>query len=376
MYRWWSLVVSLSKSALWIFAVGLGAGGLLASANRMLLGADEKPSASPTAPVVPATEAEPQQTLQPASQQQKVLRAGMIGLTTSHVIAFTNLINDPKATGPMAQVEVVAGFPGGVQDNPASWDRRPKYTEELRQKGIRIYDSIPEMLRDVDVVLLEEVDGRPHLEWAKPVIEAGKPLFIDKPLAGNLADCIEIFQLAKEKGVPCFSSSSLRFGWGLEEIREGRSRFGKVKKCIAWSPMSIEPHHPDLYWYGIHGVEILFTIMGPGCQTVTREGPEKVVGVWKDGRIGIFEARKGYGAYVEGDKESGEVGKYPGYKGLVEEICKFFLTGKPPVSMEETLEIYTFMSAADESKAQGGKPVQMEQVYQKALQQVQARRKK
>jgi len=354
------LLMHRGKGGLWILTLGLlsGLGG------REALPAEEKPSAPPSAQS------------QSAPEQPKVLRAGMIGLTTSHVIAFTNLINDPKATGPMAQVEVVAGFPGGIQDNPSSWDRRPKYTEELRQKGIRIYESIPEILRDVDVVLLEEVDGRPHLEWARPVIEARKPLFIDKPLAGNLADCIEIFQLAKEKGVPCFSSSSLRFGWGLEEIRAGKSRFGKVKKCIAWSPMSIEPHHPDLYWYGIHGVEILFTIMGPGCQTVTRQGPEKVVGLWKDGRVGIFEARKGYGAYVEGDKESGEVGKYTGYKGLVEEICKFFLTGQPPVRMEETLEIYTFMSAADQSKALGGKPVSMEEVYQKALREVEARRKR
>ena len=355
-----SLLVRRGKVGLWILALGLvgGPGG------RGALPAEEKSSAPPAAQS------------QSAPEQHKVLRAGMIGLTTSHVIAFSGMINDPKAAWPMAQVEVVAGFPGGIQDNPASWDRRPKYTEELRQKGVRIYESIPEMLRDVDVVLLEEVDGRPHLEWARPVIEARKPLFIDKPLAANLADCIEIFQLAKEKGVPCFSSSSLRFGWGLEEIRAGKSRFGRVKKCTAWSPMSLEPHHPDLYWYGIHGVEILFTIMGPGCQTVTREGPEKVVGVWKDGRVGIFEARKGYGAWVEGEKESGEVGKYPGYKGLVEEICKFFLTGQTPVSMEETLEIYTFMSAADQSKALGGKPVPMEEVYQKALREVESRRKK
>ncbi len=146
--------------------------------------------------------ASPPQSTASAGAEQKVLRAGIIGLTTSHVIAFSNLINDPKATGPMAQVEIVAGFPGGVKDNPSSWDRWPQYTEELRKKGVRIYESIPEMLRDVDVVLLEEVDGRPHLEWARPVIEARKPLFIDKPLAGSLADCIEIFQLAKEKGVP------------------------------------------------------------------------------------------------------------------------------------------------------------------------------
>jgi hypothetical protein len=210
------------------------------------------------------------------------------------------------------------------------------------------------------------VDGRPHLEWARPVIAAGKPLFIDKPLAGSLADCIEIFRLAKEANVPCFSSSSLRFGSDLPPVRNGESEFGPIKSCVAWGPMSIEPHHPDLFWYGIHGCEILFTIMGTGCKTVTREGPEKVVGVWADGRTGTFEARKGYGADVVGTKGSGTVGKYEGYKPMVIEICKFFKTGKPPVSMQETLEIYTFMEAADESKRQGGKPVSMEDVFQKA----------
>jgi hypothetical protein len=297
---------------------------------------------------------------------KKVLRAGMIGLTTSHVIAFHSVLNDPKATGDLADVEVVAGFTGGIEDNESSWGRREKYTQDLQQKGVKIYDSIPEMLQNVDVVLLEEVDGRPHLEWARPVIEAGKPLFIDKPLAGSLADCIEIFRLAKEKNVPCFSSSSLRFGSDLPAVRNGTSSFGPVKSCVAHSPMSIEPHHPDLFWYGIHGCETLFTIMGPGCKTVTRESQEKVVGVWADGRTGTFEGGKGYGADVVGTTGSGTVGKYEGYKPLVIEICKFFKTGQPPLSMEETLEIYTFMEAADESKRQGGKPVSMEEVLQKA----------
>jgi len=297
---------------------------------------------------------------------KKVLRAGMIGLTTSHVMAFTGVVNDPNATGDLADVEIVAGFTGGIEDNPSSWGRREKYTEQLREKGIKIYDTIPEMLKNVDVVFLEEVDGRPHLEMARPVIEAGKPLFIDKPMAGSLADCIEIARLAKENNVPCFSSSSLRFGSGFQAARSGKSEFGEIKSCTAWSPMSIEPHHPDLFWYGIHGCEILFTIMGPGCETVTRESQEKVVGVWADGRTGTFEARKGYGAEVVGTKGSGNAGKYESYKPMVIEICKFFKTGKPPVSMEETLEIYTFMEAADESKRQGGKPVSMEEVFKKA----------
>ena len=304
---------------------------------------------------------------------KKVLRAGMIGLTTSHVEAFSGVLNDPDATGDLADVEVVAGFTGGIEDNPSSWDRREKYTEVLREKGIKIYDSLPELLENVDVVLVEEVDGRPHLELARQVIEAGKPLFIDKPLAASLADCIEIFRLAEEKNVPCFSSSSLRFSAGFQAARRGDSPFGQIKSCSAWSPMSIEPHHPDLFWYGIHGCEILFTVMGPGCKTVTREAQDKVVGVWDDGRIGTFTGQKGYGAEVVGSKSSGNAGGYDGYKPLVMEICKFFKTGKPPVSKEETLEIYTFMEAADESKRRGGEPVSMEEVFRKAQEANEAR---
>ena len=64
----------------------------------------------------------------------------------------------------------------------------------------------------MDAVLLESVDGRPHLEQVKPVLKAHKPVFIDKPLAATLEDAREIARLAKAAGVPWFSSSSLRFG--------------------------------------------------------------------------------------------------------------------------------------------------------------------
>ena len=305
-----------------------------------------------------------------AEEPSKPLRAGIIGLTTSHVKAFTQVLNDPNATGVLADVKVVAAFPGGMKDNPASWDRLGEYTEWTRAQGIEICDTIEEMLPKVDVVLLESVDGRPHLEQARPVIAAGKPLFIDKPLAGSLVDCIEIFRLAKAAGVPCFSSSSLRYSSGFQAVRNKKSTFGDVKSCTAWSPMTIEPHHPDMYWYGIHGVEILYTIMGPGCKTVTRVEKEKVVGVWKDGRVGTFIGKSGYGATVEGTEGSGDAGKYEGYKPLVIEIAKFFKTGKSPVSTQETLEIYAFMEAADESKRRGGKPVEIEEVMAKAIESI------
>lgn len=295
-----------------------------------------------------------------------VRKLGLIGLDTSHAIAFTDIINGKDAEGVLAEFEVVAGYPNGMPDNPSSWDRVQGYTEQLRKKGLTIFETIEEMLPHVDAVLIESVDGRPHLEQARKVIAARKPMFIDKPMAASLRDVLLIFQLAEEANVPVFSSSSLRFSSGFQAARKGEAGFGQIKQCLAWSPMHLEPHHPDLFWYGIHGVETLYTIMGPGCKTVVRESSTRVVGTWKDGRIGIFEARNGYGAEIEGSEKSGPVGTYEGYKPLVFEICKFFKTGIPPVAKEETIELFAFMEAADESKKRGGQPVEITEILARA----------
>ena len=81
-----------------------------------------------------------------AGEPAKPIRVGIIGTTTSHVPAFTNTINDPNAEGVLAEVEVVAGFMGGIEDNPSSWDRREKYANVLKEKGCTIYDTIDQML--------------------------------------------------------------------------------------------------------------------------------------------------------------------------------------------------------------------------------------
>ncbi|MFC1635187.1 Gfo/Idh/MocA family protein [Planctomycetota bacterium] len=305
--------------------------------------------------------------------EQKVFRLGLIGLDTSHVTAFTKVINDPEKN---YGCKVVAGYPGGSPDVPSSANRVDKYTQQLRdQYGVEIVDSIEELCRKVDGVLLESVDGRPHLKQARPVIAAGKPLFIDKPMAGSLADVLEIFRLAEENNVPCWSSSSLRYSPGIVEMKK-TNEVGEILGCDAFSPCSLEEHHPDLYWYGVHGVEILFAVMGTGCESVRRvQTPdfEFVVGLWEGGRIGTYrgirKGRSGYGAMVFGTKGVTQSGKYGGYEPLVDEIIKFFKTGKVPVSKEETIEIFAFMSAADESKARGGASVSLNEVLEKAKKQ-------
>ena len=303
--------------------------------------------------------------------EQAPLRAGMIGLDTSHVPAFAKIFNNPKATGDLESIRIVAGYPGGT-DIPASRDRVKGFTEQLRGMGIEIFDSIPKLLENVDVVLLESVDGRIHLQEAAPVIKAGKPLFIDKPVAGSLADAIVIYELAKKHNVPCFSASSVRFAPGIQEFLKNE-QLGMISGAATWGPCSYQEGTPDMFFYGIHGIEPLFVLMGAGCETVTRiqtKDTDLVSGIWKDGRVGTYRGirrnKADFGAVAFGSKGIVQTGKEGGYEELCREVGRFFKTGKSPILADETIEIFTFMEAADESKRQGGAPVSLASVLAKA----------
>jgi len=293
------------------------------------------------------------------------IRIGIIGTDTSHVPAFTKLLNgDPAAKDHIAGARVVAAFKGGSKDIEESASRVDKFAEEIRtQYGVEIVESIPALLAKVDAVLVESVDGRVHLEQARPVIAAHKPLFIDKPLASTLADAREIARLAQQAGVPWFSSSSLRFG-----AIGAMGRQPNASAITTWGPGPFEPHHQlELSWYAIHPIELLYTLMGTGCESVVRvsgKDEDTIIGRWKDGRIGTVNAARpyaDYGALVFEGRQVKEnhpkAASASEYHALVEEIIKFFQTGKPPVSNEETLEIFAFMDAAQRSKDQGGKPI-------------------
>lgn len=318
------------------------------------------------------------------AQEPKPLRAGIIGLDTSHVLAFTQTLNkapkNPQDADKVAGVRVVAAYPQGSKDIESSTKRVPEYTEKVKALGVEIVDSIDELLKRVDVVFLESNDGRVHLEQVRPVLKAGKPVFIDKPLAGSLADVIRILDTARQAKVPLFCSSSLRFGKNTQAVRQGS--IGKVTSAETFSPMSLEPTHPDLYWYGVHGCESLFTVMGTGCESVKRgttaDGRAEVTGTWSGGRTGVFrqengQDRKGYGGKAVGEKGESPVGSYDGYDVLLFEIVKMFRTGTPPVSADEMLELYAFMEAADESKRRGGAVVPLKDVIAKARAEVAAK---
>ena len=299
------------------------------------------------------------------------LRIGIIGCDTSHSIAFTKLFNDPTDKHYVPGGKVVAAFKGGSADIPSSINRVPEYSAKLEKDfGVKFYDSVAELCKNVDVVLLESVDGRPHLDQVRPVLQAGKPVFIDKPVAGSLRDVLEINRLAKEAHVPWFSSSAYRYYDSMVGLKA--TNVGQIRGAFSFGPCELEAHHPDFFWYGIHPVEALFTVMGPDCESVARTATpdgDVATGVWKGGRIGTFrglrdsKAMSGHAVTIFGSTANVEQKKgTDDYAPLVQEIMRFFQTGIAPVSNDETIAIYAFMEAADESKRQGGVPVKISEV--------------
>ncbi|MDB6138119.1 MAG: putative dehydrogenase [Verrucomicrobiaceae bacterium] len=292
------------------------------------------------------------------------MRVGMIGVDTSHAQEFAARLNDPANPSYVPGARIVAAFPVASTDLPGSAERVDGFTNTMRDKyGVRIVSSIDELSKTVDAVMILSLDGRAHLEQVKAVLPCKKPIFLDKPVAASLKDAVEIFQLAEAAGTPLFSASALRWYPGVQEVAS--AKIASPSGAISSGPAPIQAFHPDLFFYGVHPTEALFTVLGGGCVSVvctTGAGASVITGQWSDGRVGTLYAMHNWPApykvtlygkdqVVEQHSEGGD------YTPLVREIVKFFQSGKPPVNAAKTLEIYAFMEAADESKRRKGAPV-------------------
>lgn len=309
----------------------------------------------------------------PLTLAAQELRLGMIGCDTSHAVAFPKILNDPQAKNHIPGAKIVAAFPQSSPDIESSYKRVDGFTQTLKEKfGVKIVGSIEELCKEVDAVLIESVDGRAHLAQVKPVIAAGKPVFIDKPLAANLKDVLEIYRLANEAKVPVWTGSSYRWLPSLREVVD--AKVGDVRAAISYGPAALEPSHTDLTWYAVHPMEALYTVLGKGCESVSRThtpDTDVVVGKWSDGRTGTLVGLRtkplphevtvfgNNGVAVQ--KEGGH-----DYAPLLAEVIKFLRSGKPPVAQEETIEMFAFMEAADVSKERGGAPVKISEVMKTA----------
>lgn len=312
------------------------------------------------------------------------VKIGVLGLDNYQAVAYAQLFNNPKATGDLAGVKVVAAYPIGSADIAESKTSLPKWKDQIGKFGVEMVDSVDELLKRCDAVMIMSLDGRHHLKQVEPVLRARKPVYIGRPLAGSLDDAIAIFKLAEETKTPCWSSSQHRFSPGFSGMKS-HPEVGRVIGCDVYGGGTSDPETPGFIWSSLHSIETLYAIMGPGVESVTcisTPTAEQFTCVWKDGRVGTYRGIKQgavkYSATVFGDKGVSTAGiyghgvpvqgvvptkdKYMGYEGIAIEMAKFYKGAPTPVSAAETIEIFTLLKAAEESKAAGGKAVRLADV--------------
>jgi virulence factor len=289
-----------------------------------------------------------------------VIRLGIVDFDTSHSVEFTKRLNKIEIADDqwVEGAKVVAGVPGRSEIAP---EVIPKNAELLKKWGVALFDDPSELLGKIDAVLIEAVDGSVHLERAMPFLEKGVPTFVDKPFTCSLADAQKLVDVATRKHVPLMSSSSLRYA---PEVVEARSKGADaILGAATFGPAPLHPRNPGLFHYGIHPVEMLFALMGPGCVRLTclsDPAGEVATGLWSDGRLGTVRGiRKGkhdYGFTLFGEKtvRSQPVSSKYIYRELLKQIVKMFETRELPIDLRESLEIVGFIEAAKKSaQAQG-----------------------
>lgn len=293
------------------------------------------------------------------------LKIGIIGTDTSHAVAFTRIINDRNNPHYIEGGKVVVAYPGGSSDFPLSASRVEGYMNELETLyGVERVKTPEEVADRCDAIMLLSSDGRVHLEQLKLVAPYRKPVFIDKPLALSTCEALNLFELANDWDLPVMSCSSLRFSEAVSQ-ELAKSDPSGIQSAEAYGPLNIEPTQSYYYWYGIHTVELLYSVMGPGCSRVrvsTERNGDLLIGLWEDGRIGLARCRresdKGFGVRI--DRAEGisvidaNAGGKPSYANLVQEVLTFFSTGKSPIHWKETVEIISFLEAAERSRTDGG----------------------
>lgn len=297
-----------------------------------------------------------------------MIRAGFVDFDTSHTQQFTMRFNHVEIDEEqwVEGVKLVAGLPGTPA--PGNEERTAEYIEKCRGWGLKIVDSPEELMKEVDVVLVESLEGSRHLERARPFIEAGRCMFIDKPFTDSIEDAETIIELAAKHGAKIMTGSSLRYALEIEELHADVANTGKVLGAVAYSPSKPLNDVPALVNYGVHGVETLYGLMGGGCQSVSSVDAhtlQTVTGLWEGGRtgvmVGVQEAAGGYGftAYCEKAVVQREISSGFIYRELLKNMAKFFETGEPPIPIEQSLEVMVFIQKALESAKQNGALVAM-----------------
>jgi hypothetical protein len=302
-----------------------------------------------------------------ASRTNNELKIGLVGLDSSHCVEYATLLHQADHAHHVAGARIVAAYPGGSPDWELSASRVDGFTTRMETEfSVPICDSIEAVVSQSDAIMILSVDGRVHLEQFEAVAEAGKPVYIDKPLTIDVAEAQKLKAIAVRTGTRAFSSSVWRFSRGLRSCLDSLN--GACRHAALHGQWPLHAGLQGWFFYGIHQVEMLFAAMGPGCLRVacTRDGSSEVLtGFWPDGRMGIIstchDEQRPFGGCLQGPEGEALVrvvdSKYDRYQAFLQSALAFFRGEAAPVGIDETLETIAFLEAAAQSAEQGGRLV-------------------
>jgi hypothetical protein len=314
------------------------------------------------------------------NDKSKLLRIGLIGLDSSHCLRFAQQLNDSKTIGYVPGGKVVVAFPGGSSDWELSFSRVDSFTKTLEDSfGIEMVDSPEEVAERCDLIMITSVDGRVHRKQFERIAHFGKPVFVDKPLAISWEDARSMMELSLSAGVRWFSSSVWRYTSDLVRVvgERGSRITNNPMDIYLTGPWPLEPGRHGRFWYGIHSVEIMYSILGTGCLSVNshREGNvESISGIWSNGRRSVISCEHGEQRNFSGLISSIDQ-TFPfttidtaedRYAGLLRDLISFGMGGDAPVSPEETVEEVAFLEAACLS-GEMERPVDLREVMKGSL---------
>ncbi len=287
------------------------------------------------------------------------LRVALIGLDTSHTIEFARRMQSPDvaADQKVEGIKAVACLRFSTPfQNEAGLDQRQA---QLEAWGIKVTTDFDEAVADCDALMLEINDAAYHLEYFTRCADLGKPMFLDKPLADNIEHGRAIYELIRKKNLKVFSASSLRF---VPQLTQACDAVPEPAFAHMYGPPGKAPAGSSIVWYGVHAFEMLERAMGRGAVSVfARRDRAGVVAIveYPDARRGVVELIEGVWLYGGSLRDRAKavapfvVDMGRAYSDLLAEIVKFFKGAKPPVKLDDTLEIMGMLDAAERSTQSG-----------------------
>jgi predicted dehydrogenase len=286
-----------------------------------------------------------------------VIRIGAVGADSSHLPEFTRRIKALSEQGD-TRCRVTTLFDPGQHDLVDA----PKWLKAAQELGVSLAPSLDELLSNVDGVMVLAVNGNKHLSYALPALEKGLPTYIDKPLTCDLEQARQLLAVSRQRRARCYSASSLRFAPEVEAARQD-SELGKMVAIDAFGPGQLHKMMEGLFFYGVHVIEMVDAIWGPGVRRVSAvhlEDRDLVDLDYHDGRYARMRLdRRGsysFGATVHGEKKTRQftVDFAPVYMRLIQGTTRFFEGGPEPARLRDIVENVAVMEAGNASMKQDG----------------------